>query len=182
MPLVLNDSVRDLSRWAFGSPVLNSILGSSIFVALIISFIMVLLIMIMYPAKAGTPFSVIAKMFVYMLFSSMLVIFLHDSILKHMYEEEEHEDREDSIILGSTTPDVVYGATYRPINPNSSLQQQRLLQQNTPQQNTPQQNTNLIQQIPARQEIISVAEGGPITGGSVLDGVKIKRKVDNPYL
>lgn len=178
MPLVLNDSVRDLSRWAFGSPVLNSILGSSIFVALVISFIMVLLIMIMYPAKAGTPFSVIAKMFVYMLFSSMLVIFLHDSILKHMYEEEEHEEKEDSIILGSTTPDVVYGATYRPVNPTSSLPQQSMLQQNMSQQNT----TPPIQQRPVRQEIISVAEGGPITGGSVLGGVKIKPKVDNPYV
>lgn len=121
MPIDLYGSLKKSSQWAFGSPLLNSILSSSIFVAGVIALIMVLLITVMYPAKKGTPFSIVAKMFVYMFFGTLLVIFLHDSVLKFMLEEERAAVESESFMKNTTIEDrdPVYGSLYTPIKPGT---------------------------------------------------------------
>jgi hypothetical protein len=121
MPIDLYGSLKKTSQWAFGSPLLNNILSSNLFVALVISVIMILLIMIMYPAKSGTPFSIIAKMFIYMFFGTALIIFLHDSVLKYMIQEEGDADSDVNIMRNTTSEgrvaDPAYASLYTPINP-----------------------------------------------------------------
>jgi hypothetical protein len=200
MPIDLCSSIKKTSQWAFGSSVLNSILGSSVFVSFIIALIMVLLIMIMYPAKAGTPFSVVAKMFVYMLFSSMLVIFLHDGVIKYMFEEEMQEQKEDAIITGGTTGDLVYNASNTFVSPyrnnsNTAQTSNENSGSNTSQPISPHgyrinPNNNESVESPVaspmaavteKQEITSIVEGGPVTGGKVFKGIKITNQPINPF-
>lgn len=120
MPIDLYTSLKKTSQWAFGSPILNSVLGSSVFMSIAIALLMIVLIMVMYPAKSGTGFSVIFKMFVYMTFGSLLLVFLHDCVLKYMIEEERHAiDAED--LMRNTTDegkenDPVYGS-YSKVSP-----------------------------------------------------------------
>jgi hypothetical protein len=102
MPFDLAGSIRKTSQWAFSSPLLNNILGSSLFVALTISLLMVLLIMVLYPAKKGTKFSVLCKLFIYMFFGTLLIIFLHDSVIKFMFEETEQEKEDVDFMRGTT--------------------------------------------------------------------------------
>ena len=121
MPIDLYSTAKKTSQWAFGSPFLNKILGSSLFVAGVVSFIMIILIMIMYPAKPGTPFSIVAKMFVYMFASSLLVIFLHDGVVRYMYEEEKEAHVSEAFMQNITMigreNDPSYGSMYKTIDP-----------------------------------------------------------------
>ena len=208
MPIDLYSSIKKTSQWAFGSPALNSILGSCVFVAVVIALVMILLVMFMYPAKAGTSFSIVAKMFVYMLFGSMLIIFLHDGILRHTFEEEMHDQAENDIVTGGTMTDLVYGVGRQPIDPlgnsnQSSQYNQANTQQNISSTNQPgqynlqnnqvntqnnqanqsnQENTQYVIRHPGDQtEVVSIVEGGPVTGGNVLGGVKVPRRIGNPF-
>lgn len=121
MPIDFFSSLKGASNWAVGSPLLNNILGSSIFVAIVVSLIMMLLVMFMYPAKAGTPFSIVAKMFIYMFFGSLLVIFLHDGIIKYTMEEEFTTRDSDAFMQNTTmqgrTSDPSYADLYKTVAP-----------------------------------------------------------------
>lgn len=125
MPIDLNSSLKGASQWAFGSKLLNNMAGSSIFVALAISLLMVLLIMFMYPAKSGTPFSVLAKLFVYMVFGTILIIFLHDSVLTHLVEERINEKNDEYFMQNTTIQgrmaDPAYAGMYKRISPSSPV-------------------------------------------------------------
>jgi hypothetical protein len=112
MPIDFYSSIKKTSQWAFNSPLLNNLLGSSIFVSLLISFIMVLIIMIMYPAKSGSSITIVLKMFLYMFMSSLIVIFLHDGIIKYMFEEQMDTKKMDSMMMGTTIDDREKFALY----------------------------------------------------------------------
>lgn len=122
MPIDLYSTVKKTSHWAFANNFINKTLGSSIFVALSIALLMILIIMFMYPAKAGTPFYIVMKMFVYMFFGSLLIVFLHDGVIKYLFEEE-HQEKRNEVFMQNTTAegrdfDPVYSTNYKPIKPN----------------------------------------------------------------
>jgi hypothetical protein len=178
MPIDLGSSIKKTSQWAFESSFLNSVLGSSLFVGLVIAFIMILLIMVMYPSKPGTPFSVLCKMFIYMFLSSMLVIFLHDGVIKYMYDEQNKDNFNEEFINGteSTERDPTYtqksiqpignitgGYTYTQGNMSSNMSSNNMLSNsssnmsnnilsnNTIRPNNTQKNT---------EPVLSIIEGG----------------------
>jgi hypothetical protein len=163
MPIDLYSSIKKTSQWAFGSPVLNGILGSSIFVSIAIALLMCLLIMIMYPAKSGTPFSIVAKMFVYMTFGSLLIIFLHDGVLKYMLEEEEEAKQAEYFMQNTTmegrVADPAYGAMYKTISPTSQP----------------------INSQSVSQPVSQPVQQDTILGGGVLGGRHPPPKRPNPY-
>lgn len=128
MPIDLCSSINKTSRWAFGSPVLNSLLGSSIWLAILITIFIVIIIMVMYPAKKNTPLSLVFKMSIYIFLTTMLLLFLHDGIIKYLYDEEYQEKSNNEILRGvdMEDKDVVYNSTSM-INPamqstNQSIQ------------------------------------------------------------
>ena len=176
MPIDLYSSIKKASQWAFGSPLLNGILGSSLFVAGVIALLMVLIVMFMYPAKSGTPFSVVIKMFVYMVCGSLLIIFLHDGVIKYMMEEE-YSDKDSEEFMRNTTmqgrlADPAYAQMYKPIQPNTltpPAQPNTQAQPNTP--------APPVQPTPPAQLNIS----DTITGGGTLEGAKAKKPPGSPF-
>jgi hypothetical protein len=118
MPIDLLSTVKQTSQFAFNSPILNNVLGSSIFVAVSITLLVILIIMIMYPAKNNTPFSLICKMFLYILFGSFILVFLHDGVIKHMLNEDIEDKYKEEMMSGINPQnrDLLYGpqAVVRP--------------------------------------------------------------------
>lgn len=114
MPIDLYDSVKSCSNWVFGSDALNNILGSSLFVAILISLVIMLIVMICYPAKAGTSFGTVAKMGIYIFFATLTIVFLHDSVLKYMFEDNTTITSHDDFMRGVTKggASVVYSGDY----------------------------------------------------------------------
>ncbi len=167
MPIDLHSSLKGASQWAFGSPLLNNALGSSICVALIIALLMILLIMFMYPAKPGTPFSVLAKLFVYMLFGTMMIVFLHDGVIKYMIEEE-YVTKDNEYFMQNTTiegrkADPSYSSIYKPISPLSQVAPPIIQPPASPAPPLPNTATDVV------------------TGGGYLTSMKPNRSMRNPY-
>lgn len=171
MTIDLGNSIRKTSNVVFSSNFLNNILGNSIFVAVIITVIFMLLVMVMYPAKRGTSGLVLIKMLIYMFFGSLLVVFLHDGVIKHTIEEA-NGDRESTDFMRGTTmegKDIVYGQT-RPVQP--SAVQPSAVQSNTVQSVEPQ-----VQ--------VTGGDGGEdilLFGGSELPEIKPVKAGVNKYL
>lgn len=172
MPIDLFSSLKGASQWAFGSTLLNGVLGSSIFVAVIIALLMILLVMFMYPAKSGTPFSIVAKMFIYMFFGSLLVIFLHDGVIKFMMEEDFAAKDSDAFMQNSTMQgrmaDPAYADLYKTVSPQ--------VQQTSPQ--TQAQLNQTSAPTPLAQTETDTIRGGSIGG---LMPIKPNRNQRNPY-
>lgn len=181
MTIDLGNSIRKTSNVVFSSNFLNNILGNSIFVAVIITVIFMLLVMVMYPAKRGTSGLVLIKMLIYMFFGSLLVVFLHDGVIKHTIEEA-NGDRESTDFMRGTTmegKDIVYGQT-RPVQP--SAVQPSAVQSNAGPSNVMQSNT--VQSVESQVQVTG-GDGGEdilLFGGSELPEIKPVKAGVNKYL
>jgi septal ring-binding cell division protein DamX len=173
MPVDLYSSLKKTSQWAFGSPFLNSILGSSFFVAVTVALIMILIIMIMYPAKSGTPFSIVFKMFIYMLCVTLIVVFLHDGVIKYMMEAEQENNTDTNFMRNTTMEgramDPSYGSSYKTINP-------------TPQPAIPSPVPSPAPSPVATPTAPVVSGGDSLRGFGKLGGVKPPNRTSNPYV
>lgn len=186
MPFDLAGSIRKTSQWAFSSPILNNILGSSLFVAITIALLMILLIMVLYPAKKGTPISVLCKIFIYMFFGSLLIIFLHDSVIKFMFEESEQEKEDIDFMRGTTQggKDGIYNQSSM-IEPTQSIHLgpasvELKSQQPLPAIGAPIKGSgiDMDDDTSPEPEIISVVEGG----GGYLGGSRVPPKKPNLFV
>ncbi len=156
MPIDLLSTIKKTSQFAFSSPLLNNLLGSSLFTALVITTIIILLIMFIYPAKKDTPLTVVFKLFIYSFCASLLIVFLHDGVIKHMFEEKEKIKIDTDIMYGTNinNRDVVYSS--KPITPNVVIGSgdndnipSNTMQTNTIQSNTIPSNTIQTNNIPS---------------------------------
>ena len=102
MSIDFMSGLNNVGQYAFSSVFLNSVVGNSVMLALVISIIMILLIMIFYPAKKNTGCFVLFKIFIYSFLISSFVIFLHDGVMKYHYLEKI-ENRDNAAILGGLT-------------------------------------------------------------------------------
>lgn len=95
------------SSWA------NTVFGGTVSTAIMISILFVLLIMVMYPAKSGTSFWVVVKMWLYALVSVGVLLFLHDGVLRAKIKKEHTDGLNDiSVQLSKSTygsADPAYG-------------------------------------------------------------------------
>jgi hypothetical protein len=127
---------------------------------------MIILIMVMYPAKPGTSFSIVAKMFIYMFFGSLLVIFLHDGVLRYLIDDENQNLKAEAFMQNTTSGgreyDPSYGGLYKPVNPTPasggsiSLPVTVIVSAAEP----------APVQVAGSKEVTSVVEGGMVTGGA----------------
>ena len=67
--------------------------------------------MVIYPAQAGTSGGVLFKMFLYMFGATLLVMFLHDGIIKHMIQDEQDDKNQTEFDKGLNpqTRETYYG-------------------------------------------------------------------------
>ncbi len=175
MAIDLYSTLKNTSQWAFGSAILNGILSSSIFVAFVIALIMVLLIMLMYPAKSGTSFSVVCKLFVYMFLGSLLVLFLHDGVLTYMIKEEYSNNNTDSLMQ-----DVLDDVPAPRDQFGPPISQRNNLQGNLPMKDNFQGNTTENNNSP-RISILQDDTPTQLNTRGVLSGPKPPITGGNPY-
>jgi hypothetical protein len=117
-------SVKSASRWAYGTKLISGTFGNSLVLALILSAVMILIVMFMYPAKKDACASVLFKMFVYMFLITSVIIFLHDGVLLSGAEEDDKAVAGGAFMGGITMAgrenDPAYGGAYIPIKPTSA--------------------------------------------------------------
>lgn len=172
MPIDLYSSVNKVSHFAFGSTVLNTLFGSTTITALIIATIMIISVMILYPAKLHTPLMVVFKMFIYIFIFTLLIVFVHDGVTKYTIEEKFQDKISADLMQGTSisTRDSVYGSGYVDINPSSQNQAGGgRTEEQTEEISIPQPPVSIVQPKPPDTEI------------SVLGGAKPPPHRENPY-
>ena len=132
MPIDFNNTITSLSKKTFGNTFLSSLFGNTISVSFMISLVIILIIMIMYPAKSGTKFTIFAKMMIYIYFSVLLITFLHDSVVKYKIKQDLdnniEEDGMNNITVGN---DIIYSTEkINPMPTNTKFNKQNNEQNN----------------------------------------------------
>lgn len=126
MAIDIAESLTSLSQWVFGSTLLHDIFSNAIVISVVISLIMVVLLMFIYPAKANTGVSVLVKLFIYMALSTSLIIFLHDNVVKYNSQNVDVDTTHGGIMGGLNRYDdnITLGSgSYVPVQPLDSSYQ-----------------------------------------------------------
>jgi hypothetical protein len=98
MPIELSNTLKDTCGWSFASPGINNIFCNKVYTAGVLTVIIIILVMIIYPGKAGTPMWVIFKLGFYILLATVGVIFIHDSIVHNISEKKIEGGASDAFI------------------------------------------------------------------------------------
>jgi hypothetical protein len=105
MPLEISSLLKDSYGWSFSSRGLNSLFCNKFYTALILTIIILILIMNIYPCKIGTSACVTFKLGIYILITSLTILFIHDSVVCDIHEKSVTGGETDTFInaLGSDT-------------------------------------------------------------------------------
>lgn len=87
MAIDLFGSLKYISDKLFAG-FLGTAFESSFWISLIITVLIVLCVIIMYPAKSGTKISSVWKLFIYSFLGTFAIILLHDSAIRYKAKKE----------------------------------------------------------------------------------------------
>jgi hypothetical protein len=119
MPLEISNLLNDSFGWSFSSRGLNSLFSNKFYTSLILTIIILILIMNIYPCKKGTPSWITFKLGFYILIASLSIIFIHDGILHGIYEKDVVSGETDAFINalgGDTNP--AFSKDNTPVHPD----------------------------------------------------------------
>jgi hypothetical protein len=119
MPIDFSSSVNNISNKVFGTSIINKYLSSVLFVAILITFILIIIIMLFYPVKENTPVKILFKVGLYSFLASALILFLHNGVVKSNMDNNNMNENNEKIIQNFTNKnrDIIYNKNI-PINPN----------------------------------------------------------------
>ena len=103
---------KDACSGFFGSS-----LRSPFWMALIITVVIILITLFVYPAKKSASLSKLFKLMIYIFVSSLILLFLHDSALKDSWKSE-NEDQKQLAAIGGMSDFINNGG--RPMIPSFS--------------------------------------------------------------
>jgi hypothetical protein len=141
MPVDLCASLNRTGDYAFGSPFLNSLFGNKIIVSVLIALIVVVIVMLIYPAKKGTDYGLLIKIFIYVAAFTGIVIFLHDGILEANVKEQMHD--KNSVNISSDSPQNTVYPDRKIITPNLDTDTRNIAEEIASLEGLKEVNTNL---------------------------------------
>jgi hypothetical protein len=118
MPLEISNLLNDTFGWSFSSRGLNSIFSNKFYTSLILTIIILIIIMNIYPCKKGTSSCITFKLGFYILVTSLSIIFIHDAIVHGIHEKNVVSGETDVFINalgGDTNP--AFSKDITPVHP-----------------------------------------------------------------
>ena len=100
MPFELSNSLKNTCGWSFASKGMNGLFVSKFYTTAILTIMIIVLIMILYPCQKNTPVWLLGKLGFYIFIVTLSVIFVHDCVIYHTYEKELNEDETSQFIGG----------------------------------------------------------------------------------
>ena len=98
MPFELSESLKNTCSMTFASRGVNAIFSNKIYTSAILTIMIIVLIMILYPGKKGTPFWIVGKLGVYIFLVSLAVIFIHNGVVYSAFENKKGNKEIDGFI------------------------------------------------------------------------------------
>jgi glucan phosphoethanolaminetransferase (alkaline phosphatase superfamily) len=110
MPFELSNTFNNTFGMSLSSPGMNRLLCSKFYTSIILTFIIIILIMIIYPCKKGTPIFVTFKLGFYIMICTLSVIFLHDTILRSSFDHNLNNKENNAFVeaIGSSNNIAYY--------------------------------------------------------------------------
>jgi hypothetical protein len=118
MPFELGDSLKSTCNWTFQSKGMNSLFFSKFYTTAIITVMVIVLIMIIYPCKKNTPSWLLFKLGFYVFIMTLGIIVMHDGVvLTKLKEKIGGRENEDFINDMHDNKDIAFGDDLIAVSP-----------------------------------------------------------------
>lgn len=108
MPIDITNSLKCTKGWSFASKGMNGLFTSRIHTTAILTIMVIILIMLLYPCKQNTPMWILLKLGFYIFIVSISIIFIHDCVLYNKNIKDKESKNSDSMVENINTDNVVY--------------------------------------------------------------------------
>jgi hypothetical protein len=81
-----------ISNGIYSIPFMNTILSSVLYTSIILSILLIIVIMFIYPGKKNSSSWVLVKLFIYLTIANVVVLSAHHSIMNNKYKERDSND------------------------------------------------------------------------------------------
>lgn len=98
MAIEFNTFFGGIKNSVYATAGLNNVFCSIVYTALLLSIIILIILVCIYPCKKNTPPWRLVKVFIYVLIASVVVLALHSSFIKNKYQEAFIEKNADNYI------------------------------------------------------------------------------------
>jgi hypothetical protein len=88
MPFELGDSLKSTCNWTFQSKGMNNLFCSKFYTTAIMTVMIIVLIMVIYPCKKNTPPWLLFKLGFYVFILSLGIIIMHDGVVLSTLKEK----------------------------------------------------------------------------------------------
>lgn len=118
MPFALSDFLKSTCGWSFSSRGMNTLFCNKFYTSGLLTIIIVVLIMLIYPCKQGTPLWITFKLGFYIMVFTLGIMFIHDGVMYYDYQKVQAAVNSNSFVDGiSSGNDVVYSRDTVPVTP-----------------------------------------------------------------
>jgi ABC-type glucose/galactose transport system permease subunit len=121
MPLELSKVVKNTCQLSMNSRGLNVIFCSKIYTTVVLTFVIIILIMLIYPSKKNTSGFVFVKLCIYIFIATLGTIMIHDGVLHNDTMEKTGCFESDDFVDRISADDVVYGDDSIEITANTGV-------------------------------------------------------------
>lgn len=98
MPFELSNSLKNTCGWSFASKGMNGLFHSKFYTSAILTVMIIILIMVIYPGQKNTPMWILAKLGFYIFIVSIGIIFMHDCVSYNEYSKKVGGAEDETII------------------------------------------------------------------------------------
>lgn len=98
---------------------LNKIFSSVVYTSILISGLIVLLLMFLYPCKKNTPLWILFKIFIYILTIMVFTLSIHNSLVRNRYKSQYQDTSINNMMdtIHGGRNDIVYNNEKMQVNP-----------------------------------------------------------------
>jgi len=114
MPIELCKVFKDTFEMTFASNGLNKIFYSKIYTTAFLTVVVLMIMILIYPCKKGTPMWILGKVGLYVFIASLVVIFIHDGVVQFKTKQTLGGNDSDNFIGGIGNDNVMYESGMKP--------------------------------------------------------------------
>ncbi len=118
MTIEFNSFFGSVSNSIYSTTGLNHIFSSVLYTSLSMTIIIIIMVLLIYPARENSPSWIVVKLFLYV-FGGVLAIFsVHGSFIKNDYKEKCENNRVNNLMNSIHGGKFVYNGDSIPVQPN----------------------------------------------------------------
>jgi hypothetical protein len=95
MPFELINAIKSTSGFSFASKGMNNIFVNKFYTSAILTIMILILIMIIYPCKKNAPSYILGKLCFYIFVSTIGIMFIHDCVMYNNWEKTNDDKNDD---------------------------------------------------------------------------------------